>query len=156
MQRRRRTFWIGILPAILFISLVAWALNTPNRGLPVGQQLPDGTFVTIRKVSYGRVLKYPVGNFWHRIAVQLLPLSIAEKLGFHIDVVRNATATTFIVVENIRTNGTLSAAPAMPFNFLDTIVLTDDAGNSFNLSSSIGRAISSNDVMEVFVVPLVS
>lgn len=156
MHGRRLFLSILILFGLLIVTLVIRTINASNSSLPAVHDFPDGSRVSIVKVFYGKELSFPSGKYWQKLAGQILPRKIAQRLGIKINTVSNATDTTFIVIENTRTNGAFSGFPAMAFNFGTTLWMKDDDGNEFRLRFLAQLAKGSNDVLEVFGTPLVS
>jgi hypothetical protein len=141
----------------LLVAVLILALGTGETRVP-SQTLPDGTIVSIAKVSYGRTHSFTAGKLWERIAAQVLPETLKKRLG-----VRNRTYTftnptdsTVIFVQAVRSNGTFSAAPAMVSWFLTSGSSKDDVGNELMLQKLSESLLYSNVYVETFQVPLVS
>jgi hypothetical protein len=155
MRGRGLFLWVIIVLGLALISVFIWALSGPRELLPT-HRFPDGSTITIREVTYGKVVSIPLGNFWQRAAARLLPSSLSKRLGLKIVAYTNATDTTLIVIENFHTNGTYSGGRAMHFNFNTSIWASDDIGNEYSLFPMLQVSKASNDVVEVFTAPLVS
>lgn len=166
MYGGRRVRWLFILSALVVIGLVIWAVNRANHQLPPPRQLANGSVVTISKVTYGRELRFPLGNFWQKIAGRFLPDSLSQRLRLPVAIVTNAADTTFFVIETLRTNDTFSGTIFGHFSGLSfsglpqletEVHVADDAGNEFELfHPKLQFMKSSNVLVEAFSVPMAS
>jgi hypothetical protein len=156
MGLRRRHFWIVGALALLAAMLVV-TLSMSEAPIP-SQRLPDGTVVSIAKVSYGRVHRFTAGNFWERFAARVLPARLRSRIGLRerLFAITNSTESTVIFVQSFRSNGTFSAAPAMHSWFSTSGMLRDDVGNELSLSGRYVSLLYSNVLVEAFPAPLVS
>lgn len=142
--------------AILLAILVAVFREEPM----LSQRMPDGTVVTIAKVSYGRVHRYRAGRFWERIAARVLPDALKKRLGVGdlrawTIAFTNATDSTVVFIQSYKSNG-FHPGPGSFGPFLSGIVVADDAGNEFRLSATEDAFEGSNMFVDSYQVPLVS
>ncbi len=156
MRGGRCIHWVLFVLALAAVAVLIWVLSGGPQTLPPGKQFADGSTITIRKITYGMSIRYPMGNFWQRAAVQMLPSKLSKRFGLKMAAYTNAHNSVFVVVENHLTNGTFSAGMAMPFNFGNTVVANDDAGNGYQLWPAVQLFRASNDVVEIYVAPMVS
>ncbi len=77
--RTKRRVWtaVGLLVALLVVGI---ALVNPTADV---RQLPDGTFVSLAKVTFGKAHRMRLGNRWQDHLGVLLPDALATRLGSH-------------------------------------------------------------------------
>ncbi len=148
--------WILVFVTLSIVGLIVWTVIDGRRAYPRSQQLPDGTVVTIKDLSYGKSVNIPMGNLWQRIAGRILPEAIAKRLRIRKAGFTSATDTIFVTVETVRTNGTFSAYPRWPYSRDSSILMTDDTGNEYQLNRVLQNGSGPKDLIEVFTAPLVS
>jgi hypothetical protein len=156
MAVRRTHFWIFASSAILAGALV-FALVREDAPVQ-SQRLPDGTVISIPKVSYGKVHRYNPGTVWEGMAAKILPAGLRIRFGIRDRnvAITNATDTIVLFVQAYRSNGTFSGAPAMPTYFMSSAVMQDDIGNDLPARNMYASLARSNVLVEAFEIPLVS
>jgi len=98
----RRT--LIILGFAFVVILMAIFLVSSRRQYELSKTLPDGTVISIRKVSYGKIHRVALGNKWERMAGSILPQNVVSRLGIPTFAVTNAVDTTVIFIETSATD----------------------------------------------------
>jgi hypothetical protein len=158
MAGGKRNTWI--IASVGALVLLVVLVGMPRGESVPSQPMPDGTVVTIAKVSYGRVHRYGAGKFWERIAARVLPDALAKRLGVGdlrvwTIAFTNATDSTVVFIQSYKSNG-FRPGPGAFGPFLSGIVVADDVGNDFRLSATANAFEGSNMFVEAYQVPLVS
>lgn len=153
----KRRIGIWFLVGLMASGLGIWIAVVARPGPVLGRVLPDGTVVTLARVTYAKELRLTVGSGWKKVVGRLLPDRVSRKFGIKTVIQSVAGSNTlFFVLETQRSN-TFSAFPrAMPFTFGTSITLSDDVGNHFVIPPPMQFKQSTNTLTEVFAVPIVS
>jgi hypothetical protein len=142
------------IAGILLLMLAAYPLLLLIRDggkSTLARQLQDGTFVTIRKVSYGKNHTYVTGNFLKKFAGKILPEKYRARFGVNAIAFTTTANSTAIFIETVITNGEhlpLTDARSL-VGKRSFVLMTDDAGNQFFLQPGPSFA-STNMLVESF------
>jgi hypothetical protein len=174
MPGGKRRYWIAVILLLVLAGCACLLFLNATRESSLSHRLPDGTVVTVRQVSYGRVYRDVPTNGWKRLAGRILPEKYSAKLGIKVFPFTNATESTIIFLDTVGTN--LNGVPGFwgytPFPnatnmhsmydvlslelFGASIQLEDDAGNGFLLSKEQGSTRMGAPFRQFFRVPLAS
>lgn len=153
---------IIIAVTLLLFCAIGWMVMSGHSKLPPSQQLPDGTVVSITKIYCGKAAVIPKGNSLQRMAAEILPVAITERLGIG-ETISWSSNATFIFVECHRTNGfskSLRGTTTIPAPFFRPSVFISDGVHDIGVwprdaaISDYGN--TSNTEVQVIRIPRVS
>jgi len=109
MSRKRLIFVVLALSAVAVC--VAMFLLTGERSSESTKTLPDGSVLTLRRITKGTKHRYVSGNVFQSMADRVLPERWAKKLGAQVVTYNSSNVTHIVWLERIAPSNSLRNSP---------------------------------------------